>query len=741
MNVSFAKTARRWQQSAVLGIALTMMGLGGLDSVSWARSVAPADVITQDQFTSGTVAPLEPRVGTWTVAAGALQANTVSVSGPDAQDFATLPTNVTNYEESATITVEKTTGPWRVGLIAHASLNPRNTDKWAWIIEPHQVALLDENVGWVATAPFNPVVGQAYHMVMLVDGTTVDGKIWAAGQAEPSTWTLTGQFAENATIAATGGGIYCARAQADVQDLTLTTPPPDLIVSPDQPGGVFRYGQPIEYTAIIDNPTAESGEYLLSYTLTPLQGGTPESGSMPVFVDANQSTAVPIALNPPPHGYDTLIVNLSTYQSGQPLETSPPIGVGVVPNPQPLTSSDALGINANLTMEASDPSVLAHRMQLMADAGLGWYRLEFDGQTMANPTEVDPWTATNAMVRAAQQANLSILGLLTAWPPGEDPFGANAKVSFAQALSDESQWVQSVVNEYRPGGTLADAQGWGSSYGISAWELWNEPTTVAYWPGTAQQYAEYAQTVAQAINTVDPGATILAYADQPATLLQTDNPPAFNALSVHYYPGASGPNNPTDSVYGVVTNIQNVVAASPEPSTPLWITETGWSTDSVSVVTQAEYEVRAAVEALTQGVQKVFFFTQSYPGSGFGIEHGDMSPKPAYVAIATLARRIAGFTPEGSATLNGNTTVELWQNGFNTLAILWSGHGTGTLTLPSSADGYVTGWTWMDQSLQQSLGNSTVTINQQPTYLQFANTPPSGVLSWLQQAAWSPSPS
>jgi hypothetical protein len=158
-------------------------------------------------------------------------------------------------------------------------------------------------------------------------------------------------------------------------------------------------------------------------------------------------------------------------------------------------------------------------------------------------------------------------------------------------------------------------------------------------------------------------------------------------------------------------------------------------------VTQAEYEVRAAVEALTQGVQKVFFFTQSYPGSGFGIEHGDMSPKPAYVAIATLARRIAGFTPEGSATLNGNTTVELWQNGFNTLAILWSGHGTGTLTLPSSADGYVTGWTWMDQSLQQSLGNSTVTINQQPTYLQFANTPPSGVLSWLQQAAWSPSPS
>jgi hypothetical protein len=50
------------------------------------------------------------------------------------------------------------------------------------------------------------VVGQAYHMVMLVDGTTVDGKIWAAGQAEPSSLTHTRQFAENATIATTGGG-------------------------------------------------------------------------------------------------------------------------------------------------------------------------------------------------------------------------------------------------------------------------------------------------------------------------------------------------------------------------------------------------------------------------------------------------------------------------------------------------------------------------------------------------------
>ncbi|MDA8207326.1 MAG: hypothetical protein M0Z36_14785 [Thermaerobacter sp.] len=699
----------------------------------------PAGLIAQDLFTSTNVAPLVPRIGQWTTGNGALQVNTVAMSTPDAQAFAVLPNNASNFEESATVTVSRTHGPWRVGLIARASQNPHNTDKWAWILQGGQVALLNENVGWVATAPFRPAMGQAYHMTMLVEGTTVDGKIWAVGQPQPTQWTVTGQFANNATATATNGGIYCARAQATVQDVTLATPPPALSVSPNAPGGVFAYGQPVAYTATVANPNATTGEYQLTYTLTPLAGRSGDQGVLPVFVDGEQRLTVPITLNPPPHGYYTLSVSLTSYQSGQALETSPPISVGIVPNGvDPLPAQAVLGMNANLTAEASHPTTLAHRMALIAEAGFGWYRLELDGFTMNSATDIPSWSATNQVVEAAQQAKLSVLGLLTAWPPGDNPFARHAHVTFAQALQDERQWVQSVVAQYEPGGTLAQANGWGSSYGITTWELWNEPTTAAYWPGTAQQYAAYAQTIAQVITTAEPNATVLAYADQPTTLLQSDNPPAFTALAIHYYPGNVGPNSPTNSVYGSVQSIQTAEGQNGQPNLPLWITETGWSTHSVSPVTQAEYLVRGTLEALTQGVQKVFIFTLSYPGSGFGIEQGNGSPKPAYVALAAMARRISGFTPSQSAVLSNGTAVVLWQSGSNTFVGLWRGHGSGTLTLPSATLGTVTGWTWLDQSLPISAEAAAISVSQQPTYLQFANTPPQGALAWLQQATWTP---
>ncbi len=71
-----------------------------------------------------------------------------------------------------------------------------------------------------------------------------------------------------------------------------------------------------------------------------------------------------------------------------------------------------------------------------------------------------------------------------------------------------------LARRYRPGGTLAVEQGWGSRYGVRAWELDNEPEMYrTHWKGQVADYAEFVTLAAAQIKVVDPNPVKVTWAE------------------------------------------------------------------------------------------------------------------------------------------------------------------------------------------------------------------------------------
>ncbi|WP_171641976.1 OmpL47-type beta-barrel domain-containing protein [Paenibacillus phytorum] len=122
---------------------------------------------------------------------------------------------------------------------------------------------------------------------------------------------------------------------------------------------------------------------------------------------------------------------------------------------------------------------------------------------------------------------------------------------------------------------------------------------------------------------------------------------------------------------------------------PIWITEIGWKTNigATGVVekTQADYLVRAYVQALSAGVEKIFWYDlmndgmqADYGEDNFGlIRHqedpkGQFTPKPAYAAYGAMTRELLGATfVEQEAVGTGITSYRFDKNG-QKLRVVWA---------------------------------------------------------------------
>jgi hypothetical protein len=73
-----------------------------------------------------------------------------------------------------------------------------------------------------------------------------------------------------------------------------------------------------------------------------------------------------------------------------------------------------------------------------------------------------------------------------------------------------AEFAAKLASRYCPGGTLAAQLGWGTNFGVRAWELDNEPEGYrTSWKGQAADYAEFVTKVAARIKKIDPQALIL----------------------------------------------------------------------------------------------------------------------------------------------------------------------------------------------------------------------------------------
>jgi hypothetical protein len=196
--------------------------------------------------------------------------------------------------------------------------------------------------------------------------------------------------------------------------------------------------------------------------------------------------------------------------------------------------------HASLDLDGSDSAYLGHTgswdgkggamwggskvPDLEAEAGMGlrwtfmpvyWSAMEPDGPVDLSREIPAAWQALDAFVLEAHKRRLNILmqapvvGGNAGGPPtwaGRREAGKSAPTNM-DALA---AFAGKLVQRYRPAGTLALKQGWGTSYGVRAWELDNEPEMYRkHWKGQAADYAEFVTLAAFRIKAADPQALIV----------------------------------------------------------------------------------------------------------------------------------------------------------------------------------------------------------------------------------------
>ena len=171
---------------------------------------------------------------------------------------------------------------------------------------------------------------------------------------------------------------------------------------------------------------------------------------------------------------------------------------------------------------------------------------------------------------------------------------------------------------------------------------------------------------------------------------QAGRAPYIDAVSVHPYSFPRQPDTRKESLSALLLRLQELIKKynHGEPK-PLQLTELGWPTHrgvtGVSGLDSARYAVRSFVTSLAIGVEKVYWYTLLNTGlnrtnreHNFGLlRHvddplGAYTPKPAYVALAVLARQLTGATFVTKERTPDPVQSFLFERAGKPLRVLWT---------------------------------------------------------------------
>lgn len=326
-----------------------------------------------------------------------------------------------------------------------------------------------------------------------------------------------------------------------------------------------------------------------------------------------------------------------------------PIGAGA----RSTTIGDAFGANIHLRQRASD----AHWETIMRAAeaaGVEWGREQFNWDILEPTDDEFSWTVYDAVIDKYEEHDIKPLGLLTyssQWAssnPGSDDFEF-----YYPDINAWEDYVGTVAEHYKGR--------------VDHWEIWNEPNLESFWKSDVEQYATHFAVAVDAIKEVNPDAKVVlgGLSGTDADFLnelygQLNDKSDIDIVAIHPYRVLNDNFNyaPEQSVAGLnslfidLYNIKAVINRNGQKGTPIWITETGWTTydEGVSNRTQAQYLMRFFSIALAvPDVKKVFWYTlfddstnEYYAESQFGMLDDDYSPKLAEDAFGFTKNNLKG---------------------------------------------------------------------------------------------------
>jgi hypothetical protein len=155
-----------------------------------------------------------------------------------------------------------------------------------------------------------------------------------------------------------------------------------------------------------------------------------------------------------------------------------------------------------------------------------------------------------------------------------------------KSINPGNRWayfVNTAVNRYRPGGLLAQQQGWNDDRGVRYWEIWNEPDLDTFFTGTIADYARLLKVGYLAARTADPQAQIVlggmvhwqksGWFSALLNLIETDP----DAVENHYFMDKVGVHNYfwAWQTFGYLYPDRVQLDAHGLNDVELWLTETG----------------------------------------------------------------------------------------------------------------------------------------------------------------------
>ncbi|MFQ6058515.1 MAG: carboxypeptidase regulatory-like domain-containing protein [Anaerolineae bacterium] len=284
-----------------------------------------------------------------------------------------------------------------------------------------------------------------------------------------------------------------------------------------------------------------------------------------------------------------------------------------------------------------------------------------------------------------------------------------------KAINPDNYWARFVyqtVSRYKPGGALAQQQGWPAGVGVRYWEMWNEPDfpcgvvpgfPSGFWNGTPAQYYRLLQVGYLAAKAADPEAVVLlgglAYFPNPtwfdaflAALEADPNEDAqaahgfyFDVLPLHWY---SNPRNALDGTRLLAAKL----AAHGLAGKPVWVNESGVPTwddfpgtgqpapYQATMQEQASYVIQNAALAFYAGVERLFHFQLYDDGQGqaYGLIRNPTHPsqpdvpRPAYTAYQVAATYLLDISPLWHSTLNGMERLAFFSPPDKRVLVLWN---------------------------------------------------------------------
>ncbi len=291
--------------------------------------------------------------------------------------------------------------------------------------------------------------------------------------------------------------------------------------------------------------------------------------------------------------------------------------------------------------------------EMARDAGVKWSREEFSWSRIEPRRGEFDFEFYDQVVDTALEHGISVYGLLAYW------------TSWTQAYTEEGiedfcAYARATVLHFKDR--------------IKHWEVYNEPN-IFFWSGPKELYPVLLEHCYAAIKEEDPEAEVLGISTAGVAMdFIRDCMEAgarFDILTIHPYRSALTERGFTRELREATQLVGN---------RPVWITEMGWSTQLGGVTSerrQAGLLARSYLLAVASGAcQNISWYdfrcdgpNPFYNEHNFGVIRPDMTPKPAYRALASVARTMVDGEPEAfslSPALRGmrmGDTAALWSWG------------------------------------------------------------------------------